>query len=518
MSYFRYDDALPKQEGMRELRELVGIINRHKIKNLELLGPSVSPSTKIMRLYEGISSGVFETDEEAMKFLYDDPEHSKNSYWKLKHDLKKRLLNMVFFIDQKQSRQTSYERTFYNCYREFTAARFLLRRGARHIAIELLHKVLKKAEQIELTAVVLEAMQLLRHHYGVILGDQRKFAEYDRRINYLLSLYRAEITADGYLEELLSHYVTDKSTKTHHFEKAQHYEAALHQMLGSVRSNKLRHRAQFMTVAKSMIVNDYEATVKACNTAIRHFRKSDLIPEAYIRPYLYQLLVSHIQLKDFHKGEEAVRQLLDMLEPGQSNWFKGMELYCVLALHSKEYEKAYEIWSGCTGNPQFRHLYPSAREPWHIMEAFIHYVFLTGKVKRACPELEQRRFRLAKFLNEVPTFAKDKRGYNIPILIIQILFLIHQGNFDAVHERLDAVSRYAIRHFKRGEHYRTNCFIRMLNQLPRAFFRKKELERLTLHPWQQLQNVPLGLAREAHEIEIIPYEDLWALVLEGLKP
>ncbi|MFZ2898151.1 MAG: hypothetical protein WA004_05990 [Saprospiraceae bacterium] len=498
---------------MRDLRELVSIVNRHKIKTLEILGPALPPNSKIMQLYEGISSGVFESDEEAMAFLYGNPENSKNSYWKLKHDLKRRLLNTVFFIDRKQDRQSNYERSFYNCYRELTAARFLLRRGSRQIAVELLHKVLKKAEQIELTPVTLEALQLLRHHYGVILGDRRKFEEYDKLVDRHLHLYQAEVRADGYMEEMLSHYVTDKSTKKHHFDKVEEYEKALKEMLREAQSQKLQHRCSFMTVAKNMIVNDYEATVQACLKAIRHFKRLDQIPDSYIRPYLYQLVVSYIQLKAYKKGEEAVRQLLGMLEPGQSNWFKGMELSCVLALHSKNYPKAFDIWTECTAHPQFRYLYPTAKEPWHIMEAFIYYTYTAGKMGG----LEGYRFKLGKFINEVPLFSKDKRGYNIPILIIQILFLIHQGNYDAVYERLDALSRYAIRHLRREEHYRTNCFIRMLNQLPRAFFRRRELERMTALQFRQLHNVPLGLAREAHEIEIIPYEDLWALVLEGLK-
>ncbi len=504
-----------KRQEMQELRELVGIVNRHKIKSLELLGPTLPSSSKIMKLYRGISSGVFDSDEEAMGLLYGNPATAKNSYWKLKHDLKKRLLNTLFFIDQKQARQTAYERIFYNCHREFTAARFLLRRGARQVAVELLHKVLKKARQIELTPIELEALQLLRHHYGVILGERRKFEEYNKKVLYCTELYDAENKADGFQEELLSYYVKDKSTKHQYFEMAQRYEAELRRLMGRVNSKKLQHRVRFISVAMNMIVNDYEATVKSCLEAVRYFRRFSNLPDSYIRPYIYQLVVSYIQLQQYQKGEEAIQRLLDMLEPGQSNWFQGMELHCILALHSKDYQKAHLLWLKSIGAPNFRHLYPSAREPWYIIEAFIHYIYKTGRIPNPGPGLE--RFRLAKFINEVPLFAKDKRGYNIPILIIQILFLLRQGEQDAVNERLDALSRYALRHFRKGEHYRTHFFIKMLNQLPKAFFRRKELERRTATHLRQLQNLPLVMAREAHEIEIIPYENLWDLLLEGLK-
>ena len=503
---------------MKELRELVTVVTRHKIKSIKMLGVSLPASSKVMKLYHGISSGVFDSDEEAIHALYGgDQVSARNSYSKLKYDLKRRLLNTLFFIDQKQSQQTAYERAFYNCYREFTAARFLLRRGARKIAIEILAKTWKKAKQIELTPVILESLQLLRHHHGVILGDRRKFYQYHKHIQYYQELYLEEIRADGYIEELLSHYVIDKSTKKHYYEMAEKYQLFLEQTLTRVSSKKLQHRKRFLSVAKNMIVNDYESTVKECAEAIRYFHGFKNIPEAYIRPYLYQLVVSYIQLAKYQKGEEAVKQLLKMLEEGQSNWFKGMELYCTLALHSKSYYKALGLWRQCSRHPKFRRLYPSVREPWYIIEAFVHYTYKTGKIPEACPELERSRFRLTKFLNEVPVFARDKRGYNIPILIIQILFLLQQGDHDAVNERLDAISRYALRHFHRGEHYRTNCFIKMLVQLPRCFFRRKDLEKRTAAYYHQLQNVPLHLAQEAHEIEIIPYEDLWELVLESLK-
>jgi hypothetical protein len=384
------------------------------------------------------------------------------------------------------------------------------------VAIELLHKVLKRAELIELTPVILETLQLLRHHYGVIVGDRKQFEAYNEQIERYAGLYMAEIRADGFLEDLLSHYVRDKSTKMHHLEKARRYEAELKGLLQTAQSHKLHHRYYFTEVAKKMIANDYQATVRACLQAIGHFRQLDHIPDAFVRPYLYQLVVSYIQLQEYQKGEEAIRNLLGMLEPGQSNWFRAMELFCVLALHSKDYEKADKVWNESTAHPGFRSLYPASKEPWHIMEAFIHFTYQAGKTAKNCPASPHSRFRRARFLNEVPVFSKDKRGYNIPILIIQILFLLHQGDTDTVYERLEAISRYAIRHFRRGEHYRTNCFIRMLNQLPKAYFRRKEVERRTRHHFEQLQNVPLGLAREAHEIEIIPYEDLWELVLENL--
>ena len=38
------------------------------------------------------------------------------------------------------------------------------------------------------------------------------------------------------------------------------------------------------------------------------------------------------------------------------------------------------------------------------------------------------KFKLGRFLNELPSFSKDKRGANIDILIIQILIFLLEKN------------------------------------------------------------------------------------------
>ena len=106
---------------------------------------------------------------------------------------------------------------------------------------------------------------------------------------------------------------------------------------------------------------------------------------------------------------------------------------------------------------------------------------------------------------------------NIPILVIQILFMIDQNRRNEVIDRIEAIEKYCSRYLKKGDMLRSNCFIKMLLQIPIAHFHKAAVNRKADKYWQRLQANPIDLSHQAHEIEIIPYEKLWGFVQDRLS-
>ena len=118
----------------------------------------------------------------------------------------------------------------------------------------------------------------------------------------------------------------------------------------------------------------------------------------------------------------------------------------------------------------------------------------------------------------MPTYSKDKRGLNIPILVVQLLFMIAKKDYDQTIDRFEAIKKYCSRYLKKDDNLRSNCFINMLLQIPSASFHKAGVERKAKKYWDRLQSTPLEFAKQSQEIEIMPYEDLWELILESLEP
>ncbi len=80
--------------------------------------------------------------------------------------------------------------------------------------------------------------------------------------------------------------------------------------------------------------------------------------------------------------------------------------------------------------------------------------------------------------------------------------------------RIESIEKYCSRYLRQGDTFRSNCFIKMLLQIPKSKFQTNSLIRKTEQLVELLKSVPLEYARQTSEIEIIPYEDLWELVLD----
>jgi len=127
-------------------------------------------------------------------------------------------------------------------------------------------------------------------------------------------------------------------------------------------------------------------------------------------------------------------------------------------------------------------------------------------------------FKLGKFLNTTPVFSKDKRGINISIILLHIAWLLKRKDYSAIIDRTDSLNQYAYRYLRRDDTFRSNCMIKMVIQMTKADFNPIRTERYTADLRKQLASVPLMGSGENIEIEMIPFEVLWDIMMRSLDP
>jgi hypothetical protein len=109
---------------MKELLELIDVVNKHKVKHLEVLG-NVSPrKTKIHEFYDKLSDGSFSNDKEAAAFFYETSPDDRR-YKELKKRLMERLHNTVLFIDVQDDKYDKVAKAYYTCWKEYASAKVL---------------------------------------------------------------------------------------------------------------------------------------------------------------------------------------------------------------------------------------------------------------------------------------------------------------------------------------------------------------------------------------------------------
>lgn len=501
---------------MDVLRELTHILTKKKLHSLEIINPDLDKKSKLSIFYHGLLENKFNSDQEAAQFLYQSNPNDAN-YKSLKSNLKKRLVNSIFFLNLRQPTYSNYEQSYFFCCKYLAVAKILIRLQATRSGMIFCEKVFKKAVENEFPDFIADSSRFLRGYYAIRKVNLNKFEFYNDSYKQAEKDRIAENLAYEYYLLLMVPYAQEKSSKEETYLQAKTYIEELKPYYKNCSSSYFHMLYFYIQVIINMSMNNYEDTVKVCDEAIDYFDSKPYLYKTALNIFLHNKLACHTQLKQYEKGILLEKKTLANLQAGTYNWYRDRELFFILSMHTQNYQAAYEKFIMAISHRRFRFLNPIIKEMWKIYEAYLHLLFSLGKLVPAKDDTRFNNFRLGKFLNSVPIFSKDKRGINIPILIIQISFMIIKKDYDRAIDRIEAIEKYCFRYIKKKDNYRSNVFIKMLLLLPKSGFHKSGVERKSQELLDQLKSSPLEIARQIHEIEIIPYEDLWEFISMTLE-
>ncbi|MCB0548497.1 MAG: hypothetical protein KDD19_13025 [Phaeodactylibacter sp.] len=501
---------------MKDLIDLVQIVTKTKLRAVELIGDSWEGTSKLQEFYDLVTEGRFADDEEAAEYFYGKTK-SYPGYQKLRKTLKDRLVNSLFVIDLKQSSYNDRQKAYYEAYKEWAAAKILFGKNARTAAAGLGRKLLKIARKFEFTELMVDISHTLRLYYGTIEGDEKKYQQYNEEFKTYEQLWIAENRAEEFFINLSIGFINSKATKAEFKERAVAYYNQIKDSLEKYDSYQLHLCGRLIEVSIHTSVNEYEETLDVCGRAIAFFQQKSFVAGVPLQVFLYQKFICLVQLRRFEEAKEAAKACLPHLDEGSFNWFKVYELYFLLYTHSGQYAHANDILNRVMAHPKFEDLPVNVQETWKISEAYLYFLECTGHLTvHEAEEQKARNFRLSRFLNEMEVFSKDKQGMNIAILIIELLLGIAQEKYGQLIDRVEAVEKYRSRYLREEGVERANHFLRMLLQIPKNAFRREEALAKAREDQLALEAIPIEMANQTFEIEVIPYEKLWEITLEVL--
>ncbi len=503
------------KKSMEELQELSYILTKYKTQSIEIIGDkSKQYNSKLYQLFQVVQSGEAKNDTQAALAIYGEEKISVK-YRNLKHELKKRLLNTVLFIDT--NNQRSRGDIYYQCWKEWATCRILVEKSARKTAINLAERIFKKAQQFDFYELAVSVSILLRRHYGTRDQNKEKFEYYDENYNYYKRQLKYNNLAHKYYMKLILDHTSESVIANPQIEKdARTYYEELALVKNKPDNFMFHYYLHQIQLIGAMGVFDYEKAKNICTKAIALLKQKD---SDYIGGYsnlLLNKLVCHIQLKEFEEGKKTAIECKDYIQEGSFNWFKTNEYFFMLSFHTGNYQEAYEIYRLITSHKRFKS-YKILHETWSLYQMYLHFLFLAKKFIPVQKDKSFNTIRLGKFLNNVPSFSKDKHGMNIPVLVIQMVFLILQKKYDGATERIDALNKYCARYLKTNNpNFRCNCFIKMLIQIPISGFHKSGVERRAKPYLKKMKTIEINFNNQAHEVEVLPFEVMWQLILDSL--
>jgi|GEM_PF-5070918 len=498
---------------MKKLQELIEIVNPVKLKGVEVLGRS---DTLVDQLYHMIRKGEVQSDEDALRLLYNGSE-AKNALYQIKEKLYEKLFDSIFIIDLSERNHTGSNLAFTENFKYTAVLEFLSARGGQNNIIPLGKKILRSAIKYNQASIIVRVAKILARKHVIINGDEKMLDYYHELHEKYRKIEDLRIQAE-YCWYKISVKFNKKRVivNSEIAEQAEQYANALASKLIPGHTCLTFAYLVLLRIRKCEVQHDYESVVKLVN---ENLPKLDDYPDANGGIYnglINKKLSALITLRRYKEAKETAQENLKHLREGQKVWFTLLDSIIVLNFYERNYEEAFRIYLLSVNHNGFKFLTESRKEVYSVYRAYLQFFINIGLLDYPESLKKKKPYRYVKFNNEVHIFTKDKKGINITFIVAQFLLLFTEGNYKLANEKIKSVKIYTTKHLRVDETYRPHCFLKMLVKLVECDFHKAATLRKTKSLFEKLKNRPPNAKRLRSDVEVVPYEDLWEFILERI--
>lgn len=267
----------------------------------------------------------------------------------------------------------------------------------------------------------------------------------------------------------------------------------------------------YLKVFEKEIENDNTGLLEVCDQALYFFEQKDFeTPAATKSLFFLKKIMVYTNRNENKKALENIDKVMNIEYPQNHNYSIALQYKVLIALRENNSQLTTNIIVSIQNKKGY------LGEAWKILEAYIHLFIAYGEIEML-PDLP--KFRLSKFLNETPILKRDKMGFNSSLLILQFMFLLQEGDKgrDKLVDRIESLNGYLRTHLRgRNDLQRTRIFIQLLLKLPKNSYRHGVVAHQTKSLLKSLKNAASDVGGQIEELEIVPYERLWDMVMKSL--
>jgi len=492
---------------MEDLRKLVQIVTSRGQKSFPLIETKAKGNSKETELFIKIKKGELKSDKEAANTLYNcAPDDSRLKM--LKSRLRKKLLNHLFFLDFSDERLKISHRYEYECLSLLFQGRTLMNVGEHRISAKLLQNALKLAEEVEITSTIITCLENLLINYSLTFNSNlyyktskelekyRKLASYENEAEGLYYTARLELN-----KSVLS--------KRKYLSTLQKTLDRLLELWNKTNSPTIFDFYYILNITNQELQGNFSEILNMTILSEKLLEEGKINKKRFDSRYNKFITVyAYLRVKEYDKGLTFAEANMEAFNRSTNNWFAFMENYMLLAMHAGRYELAARIYDEVAENSFFKKITVNAQERWMLYSSYLYFV-------NPSKELLKKSY-YKKLLSSIPEYSKDKQGFNVAILVLQFLYHVQQRNLDVLANLIESVKKYAGRHLRENFSQRSLYFFKLLVLVVKADLDYKEALQKGQELYKGIQATPVPGDAYA-EIEIIPYEQLWNILLKTLE-
>jgi len=495
---------------MNNLGPLLQYLRDNNVKALpKPYQSSEEPETQMEQLFLRMAELGSDEDPKLQLEFFGKGQKANANYRKAKSRLYQQMLNAVLIATPERAQISGIDKAYLQALRHMMAGYIISMYSNPHHGILYFKECLKLSQKFELSVPAYLSSQQLSGYYGQNLMNAKEFKRYHKIEQQTLN----DVVTENKLSSIYSEIYSVLEHKMISYDNKQLLKEKFEETKSLKGKSKTARSTRFyynILAVISYFEKDYQQTITICNQAIERLKKYPYKLDFHIFTFQLKRLMALIQIESWKTAIELCTYYKITRISDQTTFIAQYYLF-IIYMRTGKYDLAREVLRDEMGPLLEKMKQPIYDENFQIFNTYIQFL-----EQRGILDATQKRFRIQRFLNDVPTYSKDKQGLNSSVLILQILFFLHQKNYSSIIDRVDALKQYSYRYLRKDETLRTNLFIKMLNNLVRADFNRIRTERYVEPMWEQLQSVPINISEQGIEVEILPFEQLWPMVLEML--
>lgn len=490
-------------------------VSRNKIKQIEVLGNPDNES-RIQEFYNGLLDNKFNSDTDAALHFFGTKDTSDPRLRKLKSKLIRQLINTSLFVDINQPMFNERAKAYYNCYRDFASAHILTLRDAILAAIDIFEQILEQTIKYEFVDLTADTARELRKLYARVSGDLSKH----ERISAIQRQYeekrRLEMLALDHYESLINYYIVRRSPNQEVNAYATAYFDELFPLAAQADTSQYYLFTYNIGMIRHFSANDCVGALNMCEEALSILKARKNTNRAALSTVALQKIACLIQLRRFDADcDETVQYCASLVDEGHLNWFRAYELQIHYCLFARRYEDALEIFSRTFKQEKFASLGGIVRDNWQLYGGYLHLLALLGKLDPKKVVEAVGEFKYSKLNNEIEVVAKDKQGMNIPLILLPVVYALVKGDFEETDISPEGLDKYRKRYLNTDMNKRSAAFLNLLLAFAKKDYSSASAEKKIKKELEVLASEQPQVAGQTFAVEIIPYEDLWEMMVEG---
>lgn len=497
------------------LKEISGLYKYYRGKSPKVFVEPNEESKTAQLLKEILNSAECNENELAIELGYEG--ESDKSYMVLRKYLLEKMLNIVFYLNPEVVYSNPYMVNYFKCQKNQFLAKVLFGIGLYKNAERVTNTTLRLAQQYEFWEIV-SSLTSTFSDYHAARGNEKKTLLYHKIAENAIKKQLNERKIKRYINEMNIYYSRNTVSDQALLEKLRLYVTESAQICKIDKAFNVNYYFLRLKVIQYQAKFEYEKAIKACDEGIEYISKADeMFVSLRMGIMLGTKMHCFLNLRDFESANMFAKESESYFVPGTQNWYVINEYYYVLSLQTKNYETAYLTLKKIIDFPGFERLPTARKEKWQVMRAHMEFLQHANIWKPANVNTIDSKFRLNKFINDVPVFQRDKKGVNISILILQILFLLINKDYTGIIDRKEALTRYIRRHLATKQNERSRVFMTLLSKMIIFNFNGEKVEYKTKKLRKQLGEEVYNYATNMGGNEILDFEMLWEWVIKELK-